>query len=66
MRRKGEINNSYYVFKKDEYGNDTNEVVKYSNGSAIVFKHNIDDITMSSNDNIYIIYSLNDEVNVPQ
>ena len=66
MRRKGEINNSYYVFKKDEYGNDTNEVVKYSNGSAIVFKHDVDDITMSSNDNIYIIYSLNDEVNVPQ
>lgn len=66
VRRNGGINNSYYVFKKDEYGNDTNEVVNYSNGSSIVFKHEIDDITMNCDDNIYIIYSLSDEVNIPQ
>lgn len=78
INRKGAINNSYYVYGYADDGVtlDTSKIESYPGTayggvphpslSHLSFEHETTEISMSSDDNIYIIYALCDEVNVPQ
>ncbi len=82
INRNGDINHEYFVYGRNDTTNayDTSVVKSYpgdwydiggtgtthpsSNHSSLEAK--ADMISMSADDNIYIIYALSDEVNVPQ
>ncbi len=66
IERGGQLNKSYYVYgTKDDGSTDYSKAESYNNGTAIVFDHNPTNITMSCDDNIYIVYALTNEVNIP-
>lgn len=64
--RKGEPN-SYYIYGKDAHGNiDTDVIELQSVTGKKAFQTWPTNISLNCDDNIYIIYSLSDEVNLPQ
>lgn len=63
IERRGYPNNSYLTWGTDSQGN---RIVENICPAGTSFEHNPDEISMSADDNIYIIYALCDEVNVPK
>ncbi len=77
IRRNGSLNKSYYVYGQDSvtFADDKTRIINYPGENFdpsyvppsslhSAFEHS--ELSMSCNDNIYIIYSLTDEVNVPK